>query len=141
VDELGSYRIFPLNAQVEVSDPNSRDYPAWGTGLEKAVATPDSIAIATIGDMDGNVTMRVLGVSTDVFPAKTPPGLEGLSHLHEGVLVLSQGDLVIGNGLAGDLHRLSVGPGAHKIRILGNAVARPSEVVILLGGVRRSDRK
>ena len=44
---LRRVEVTPLNGQVEMSDPKATDYPQWQTGEERAVALPQSIAVAT----------------------------------------------------------------------------------------------
>lgn len=45
--------VTPYYGQVEISDPNKRDYPKFETGEEKAVAIPECIAVVTRGDQEG----------------------------------------------------------------------------------------
>ncbi len=54
-------RVIPLHGQVVITDSEARDYPQWQTGQEKAVALPNSVAVATRADREGDVTIEVWG--------------------------------------------------------------------------------
>lgn len=134
--ELGRFQVLPLYAQVEISDAEAKDYPQWPTGREPVVFLAQSIAVSTIGDREGRVTIHVIGFSEDILPADfVPANLHDVSIVFDGSLVVSGDDVVVGNTVASDLHRIRVGNGGHRVLILAVRAPKPSELVVLIAGV------
>jgi len=122
---LGRFQVLPLQAQIDIRDPGGSDYPQWETGEERAIATAQCIAVATQGDMDGRVAVEVrLG------PSAVP---SGATVAFDGEVLLSGEELVVGNYLGGEEHRLPLGPGWHHVTVYTQPSAAPAvEVIVVL---------
>ncbi len=114
---LAGFEVIPFNGQVEIGDPNARNYPQWETGEEAVVALPQCVAVATRGDAQGSVVIEVWKGALEVE--------EPVSHpLYDGDLVLTENKVMVGNTVGNDLHELAVAAGSHRLRVY---VAPPSE--------------
>jgi hypothetical protein len=102
--------VLPLNGQVQFGDALATDYPDWATGEERVVFNSQVIAVATRGDVDGNVQI-------EVWKEPVQEDLEGLEVLDVEIQLI--GDIAhFGNALAGDLHEVRLGRGWYQIRVL-----------------------
>ncbi len=105
-------RVIPLHGQVVITDSEARDYPQWQTGQEKAVGLPNSVAVATRADREGDVTIEVWGDELEL------EGEEELEVAYEGELFLTGDSVDIGNVEANDLHRIRLGNGRYHLKVL-----------------------
>jgi hypothetical protein len=113
--------VIPLHGQVVLTDSEARDYPQWQTGQEKAVALPNSVAVATRTEREGDVTIEVWD--------DKPGGEEELDVAYEGELRLTGDSVDIGNVEANDLHRIRLGNGHFHLRVLTASSATPPDRV------------
>jgi hypothetical protein len=118
--------VTPLNGQVEMSDPKAADYPQWQTGEERAVALPQSIAVATQGDADGKVAIEVWTDDLEVA------GVD-LRSVHEGEFLLTDDHAVVGNTVVNELHPVPLAPEPHRVKVFtSGAESAPSAVYFLI---------
>jgi hypothetical protein len=124
---LARVEVKPFNAQVELSDANTRAYPQWQTGEEAVAALPQSVAVATRGDDRGNV---VIEVWDDELQVEDPSLSEAL---YDGELVVTDDKVVVGNSVGNELHPVNVPTGRHRIRVYTSPTgALPGTVYFLL---------
>ena len=121
---LGRFEVLPLQGQIDIRDPAGSDYPQWETGEERAVSTAQVVAVATRGDIDGRVTVEVRQGPGDIP--------EGVAIAFDGELLLSGDDAVVGNYLAGEEHRLSLGPGWHRVTVYVQPPDAPAAEVVVV---------
>jgi len=122
--QLALVDVLPMMGQVQVGDPEAGDYPQWGTGEEAAVATDQTVAVATRSDADGAVTIEVVSAVADGFSEEDV--------VYDGEVMTTGDVLVVGNGLAGALHAVPVGRGWHRIRIHASPSGSPSRVTVVI---------
>jgi hypothetical protein len=102
------------------------DYPQWERGDEPILTSSQCIVVATRSDLDGPVGVEVwLGAEA----ADRPPGVL----LFEGELLTTGQGALIGNSLAGELHRIALPIGWCPIRIYVDRPTWPSRFTVLFG--------
>lgn len=106
---LAHVEVTPYYGQVEISDPNKRDYPQFETGEEKAVAIPQCIAVVTRGDLEGKVTVEVWSQRLEV------QGIP-LELVYDGELVLTEDRAVVGNTVGNEFHAIPLVSGPHRVQ-------------------------
>ena len=128
---LARVEVTPFHAQVEISDPNARDYPQWPTGDELVVSLPQCVAVATQGDDRGKVAIEVWDKSLD---ANDP---EMGTVLFDGEFVTTTNRVMVGNIVGNDLHTISTREGRHRLRVYTSpAHGRARAVYFLLSQAR-----
>ena len=107
---LQRIHVTPFNGQVELSDPKATDYPQWQTGNEPAVVLPQSIAVATQSDSDGDVAVEVWTNQVEVKGVELRP-------VYEGEFLLSDDHAVVGNTVGHEFHSIPLSPGRHNVKV------------------------
>jgi hypothetical protein len=113
--------VFPLNRQVQLGDLSASDYPEWVTGEEKAVFTAQMVAVATQGELDGDVRV-------ELWTEPVGQELTGEEVLETEIQLV--GDVVrFGNTVAGDVHDVSLPRGSYRVRVLVSPTNDPPSMV------------
>jgi hypothetical protein len=125
-----SFRVTPLYGQIDVRDANPDaadvDRPQWDSGDEPVLASTQCIVLATRSDLHGPVEIEVWVGADEHRPA---------GHLlFEGELLTTGEGAAVGNPLAGDLHRVPLPVGFHRLRIYADQPVDPGRFVILFDG-------
>ncbi|MEJ3742962.1 hypothetical protein WEI85_06715 [Actinomycetes bacterium KLBMP 9797] len=121
---LIQFRVTPFYHAVVVQSAGASDLPIPETGEEAAVATGESVLVATHGPDDGKVTMEVYrGTVPDV-----PSAL-----VYDGELSFATPYLEIGSGVSGDLTTVDVGRiGWVPIKIYVDPPGDPGRVMVVI---------
>ena len=128
---LACIEVTPFHAQVEISDPNARDYPQWPTGDELVVSLPQCVAVATQGDDRGKVAIEVWDKSLD---ANDP---EMSTVLFDGEFVTTTDRVLVGSVVGNDLHTISIHQGRHRLRVYTSPARGRARAVYFLFGPAR----
>ncbi|GAB3151376.1 hypothetical protein GCM10027058_17410 [Microbacterium neimengense] len=116
--------VTPLNAQVVLFAAEDAEFPEWVTGEESAVATDSAIMVATRGDVDGEVTVRVRTTGE-----VAPPGEKVFEH----TLFLPMPSARFGSFLSGELAEIRLSDaGAYTAQVYVDDPAAPAVVLVLL---------
>jgi hypothetical protein len=105
---LARFEITPYYGQIEMRDPNARDYPQWETGEEKALAMPGCIAVATQDDLHGKVTVEVWRGCLEARGSN-------LVRVYQGELILTGEAAAVGNTVGAEFHPVTLSLGRHRV--------------------------
>jgi hypothetical protein len=119
-----TFQVVPLHQQVEIRDAAGAEVPQWGSEAEAAIASDQCLLLATRSDLDGPVEVDVwVGVGGPEAPAG--------QLVFDGELNITGDEVLIGNSLGGQLHRIPLPIGWHSVRVYADppdAAARLSVV-------------
>jgi hypothetical protein len=118
------FRVFPLYHQVEVCDVAAADCPRWERDDERVLASAQSIVMATRPDLEGDVEfdVRVAPIG-DEHPA---------GHLlFDGELCTTGQGALVGSSLSGQMRRIPLSTGWHRVRIYTDQPTNPARFTVL----------
>ena len=114
--------VSPLYGQVSVHDVTTTDLPQWETGEESAISSETAVLIATRGDADGDVTMRVV----------VDEPADGLL-VFDGDLTLNEPAIELGSMVGATLERVTLSrAGAISMRVYVQPPDLPDTVTVVL---------
>jgi hypothetical protein len=116
----------PDHAQLEFGDVEGA-YPAWAFGGEPLVANEEKIGVATLPDFEGDAVIEVRLTAIQEVPDDV-----GVL-IHDGIIRLSGDDAEVGTCLGGDLERVRLGRGRHRVRVFVDEPGYATRIVFLVG--------
>lgn len=106
-------KVRPVNCQVALFVPDADEAdepPEWDTGRELVVANSNTIYVATICDMEGEVDI-------EVWIGEGPPQLHQ-EPLYDGTLLVRDAGLLVGSAMGNHLGWVQlVREGSHHVRV------------------------
>jgi hypothetical protein len=125
---LGRFEVTPYNAQIEIRDPDARDYPQWETGEEAVVSLPHVVVVATQGDNQGRVVVEAWQGSLDSQDATLSDAV------FDGEFLTTIDKAIVGNTIGAEFHAVQVPAGRHRLRIFTSPRGAPAKKVYFLFG-------
>jgi hypothetical protein len=104
-------RVSPVNCQVALVVPDAQEMPPdWPTGRELVAGNSGAIYVATICDVDGEVTVEVWQAEELPHPHGEP--------IYDGTLHVQDAGALVGSGTGAHLgHRSLLTDGRHRVRV------------------------
>lgn len=114
---LTTLRVSPTNCQVALVVPDAEEEPPdWPTGREVVVGNAGAIYVATICDVDGEVTIEVWQAEELPHPHSEP--------IYDGILDVRDAGALVGSVTGDHLAHLSLlTEGSHRVRVYTDAPA------------------
>jgi hypothetical protein len=126
ITEILLQRSFlPDHAQLEFGAVGSA-YPEWDFGDEPLVANRERVVVATRPDFEGAVVVEV-----HFGTAEEPPD-HARESIFDGVIRVSSDGAEVGTYLGGDLERIALPAGEHRLRVFVDEPAYASRVVFIV---------
>jgi hypothetical protein len=121
----------PDHAQLEFGAVGS-SYPEWDFGDEPVVANGEKVVVATRPDFEGAAVVEVRRGTSD------EPLDDASALIFDGVIRVSGDGAEVGTYLGGDLERIALSPGEHRLRVFVDEPGYASRVVFSVGAERRA---
>jgi hypothetical protein len=115
----------PDHGQLEFGEVDGA-YPQWASGSEPFVANAQKIVVATLPEMEGSAVLEVWESEDDEAPE------EGTILIYDGIIQLSGSNAEIGTGLGGNLVRVPLERGEHRVRVFVDEPGYAARVVFLV---------
>ena len=104
----------PDHAQLEFGAVDG-SYPDGEFGSEPLVASDEKVVVATLPEFEGNASPDDAGTL-----------------IYDGVMRLATADAEVGTVLGGDLQRVPLEPGEHRLKVFVNEPGYASRIVFLV---------
>jgi hypothetical protein len=114
-------QVAPVHGQVALVVPDSEEEPPeWPTGRELVVANAGTVYVATIAEVDGQVTI-------EVWLGEDPPHLHG-EPIYDGMLQVRDASALVGDLTGNHLGLLwHLREGSHRVRVYTDAPSQHPE--------------
>jgi hypothetical protein len=126
--------VFPLHAQISLLNSDWQGYPDWSGGKGRVALGGTGggagVAVETALDVDSTGPIRV---HTEVWSPGDDANLAGLVRIHNGILVVDEHGIRVGNEEARDIQTLDLEPGFYWLEVWAEPDAASKTVIFVLG--------